>query len=776
LNAVEVHNFRGFDKKELIPFEKQFTFLFGNNGSGKSSLCEAFEYSLLGYINEAIAKRIPIETYIKNAKTNIATPPVIRAQKNGTPVEVKNNPSLYHFCFIEKNRIDNFARISANTPSEKINLLATLFGLDEFNNFVNEFTDNIENYIDSVGKKGVELKQKSSKIQTHKETIEENKKKLEDIEQIKKDVAEKINLAITIEETEGEIKNKIQEFDKIISQPELPKLSINAVSILDKQIDDLDKLLVQVKELEKAFLAKSDEVNFMELFKAAVNLERFSKESCPLCETPIKSSTKHPYENAKKRIEELKNITQMQTQRKQLKNEIQTLCDSFLSYTAKRIEGATKINFTKPLSDYSPYRNNPEKAIEIYSGERKSQILLDEEIRKYNDTTQKLNIKKGIVQKDKEALAKHLAGIAELKERSKLLIETNNQLELYIKKFEEENRQLIKEATEEKKTVSLNIKYIEAYKSLIAKLRAYKENLPLQQISELNQLTLELYNTVNFHDKEYEQLENIVLPTNSDGTILISFKTNHGKSYDALQILSEGHIRCLGLAILVAKNIRDNLPIIIMDDIVNAIDDDHRRGIAKLIYENEYINSKQVILTTHSLMFVKELEQYLPAKEYDKLISKLVFLPDEDERRIRIKFNKIGNYLVLAKKHYDASDDKEALYNCRCALENIVTRLWKKISQKYKAGLSVEMRAPSVPPDLMTLVQSLNSFIKKNDIKNIFQVNDIFDYLIGLESTYAVIWEYLNKGTHEEEGRDDFDHSIVNDIINNLFELDALVK
>jgi recombinational DNA repair ATPase RecF len=776
LTAVEVNNFRGFDEKEIIPFEKQLTFLHGSNGSGKSSLCEALEYSMLGYVNEAIAKRIPIEDYIKNSKSNIAEFPILSAVKNGTPVEVKSNPSLYHFCFIEKNRIDNFARISANTPKEKSGLLSTLFGLDEFNNFVNEFTGNIEKYIDVVGIKNIELNQKSSEVKVYKEALDENKKEIEKLLHLKKELAEKINLASTIDETEELIKVKLQDIDKKLSQPQLATLSFPPIAIIDKQFSDIKELLSKKIEIDKIFLAKSDEVSFMDLYNAAVNLEPSSKDNCPLCETPIESTIKHPYENAKKRIDDLKIITELQSQRKQLILDINSLCDSFVSFANARAECALKTEFLKSLSVYSSFKNSPDKIIDTFSKDRDAQLTLDEDINKYNESVKKHNLQRVMIQKDKEIFAKYQLNITGLKAKENSIIELNKRLEQQIKSFEEENKKLIKDAEEEKKTVSTNIKYFGAYKSIISKLRAYKENLPLQQIAELNQLTLEIYNVINSHDKEYERLENIVLPTNTDDTILISFKGNHGKFYDALQILSEGHIRCLGLAILLAKNIRDNLPIVIMDDIVNAIDDDHRRGVSKLIFENEYIKSKQVILTTHSSMFVKELEQYLPSKDYDKLISKLIFLPDENERKIRVKSSEAGNYLLKAKKHYDNGNDKEALYNCRCTLENNANRLWKKISKKYKTDLLVVMRAPSVPPDLMSLVQSLNSCIKKNDIKDFSQANDIFDFLIGLKSKYAIAWEYLNKGTHEEEGGDDFDHSIVNDILTNLTQLDALIK
>ncbi len=49
--------------------------------------------------------------------------------------------------------------------------------------------------------------------------------------------------------------------------------------------------------------------------------------------------------------------------------------------------------------------------------------------------------------------------------------------------------------------------------------------------------------------------------------------------------MSEGHIRCLGLAILVAKNVKLNCPVLIFDDAVNAIDDEHRGGIRDTLFD-----------------------------------------------------------------------------------------------------------------------------------------------------------------------------------------------
>src|SRR5450759_1080835 len=76
LSKIKVQNFRGFSNEQTLEFKNPYTFIYGPNGTGKSSLCEALEYSLLGSINEADAKRIEITSYIKNSITKKSNKPV----------------------------------------------------------------------------------------------------------------------------------------------------------------------------------------------------------------------------------------------------------------------------------------------------------------------------------------------------------------------------------------------------------------------------------------------------------------------------------------------------------------------------------------------------------------------------------------------------------------------------------------------------------------------------------------------------------------------------
>lgn len=172
LHSLEVENFRGFSKKDEFDLDKQYILIYGSNGSGKSSFCEALEYSMLGYINEAITKNVDIRQYTKNHITCKYNAPKLKAvfTDGNIPREVVPN-SNFHFCFIERSRIENFARFSASKPSDQSDYLGRLFGLSEFIDFIDEFSSNIENYINIVGEKQKKYEEESKSIATRRNDI-----------------------------------------------------------------------------------------------------------------------------------------------------------------------------------------------------------------------------------------------------------------------------------------------------------------------------------------------------------------------------------------------------------------------------------------------------------------------------------------------------------------------------------------------------------------------------------------------------------------------------
>ena len=133
---------------------------------------------------------------------------------------------------------------------------------------------------------------------------------------------------------------------------------------------------------------------------------------------------------------------------------------------------------------------------------------------------------------------------------------------------------------------------IRAYSNLMSRLQQYRERLPAILIANLGQPVVALYNAFNRRDPEGDLMADIKLPLKPGDRIMYSCVSTPQRYFDALQVLSEGHIRCLGLAIILAKNLETNCPLLIFDDPVNAIDDDHREGIRRTLFEDPLLMRK----------------------------------------------------------------------------------------------------------------------------------------------------------------------------------------
>lgn len=339
-----------------------------------------------------------------------------------------------------------------------------------------------------------------------------------------------------------------------------------------------------------------------------------------------------------------------------------------------------------------------------------------------------------------------------------------------VDKFAEENKELIEQVEKEKLILTRNRHYNDAYVLLKSHLVEYNRQLPSVLASNLNAKTMEFYNAINRYDHPYDILEGIDLPSNSGEKIEIRFK--NGGSLDALHVLSEGHIRCLGLSILLAKNVEENLPIVIFDDVVNAIDDEHRRGIIETILENEYIKDKQLIITTHGEEFVKQLENNISKKDYREKVTRIDFLKTDEPQKITVKLDLPRNYLVLGQQRLDEGQLRDSLANGRRALESLINKLWKKLAKKYNFGLSVSMRSPGRPPDLMSTAQALNKIISREKINEYEDVTFSLKTLLGMETNHPFEWNYLNKGTHEEDRLEEFDRTVIKEMLELLEKID----
>jgi energy-coupling factor transporter ATP-binding protein EcfA2 len=796
LSSIKVQHFRGFSSEQTLEFKNPYTFIYGPNGTGKSSLCEALEFSLLGSISEADAKRIDITSYIKNSITKKSSKPKLSGiAADGKTVVVQADQKSFEFCFIEKNRIDGFARVAANTAQAQQTRLAALFGLEEFNVFSTQFNDNFDNYIDCTGKKTKELSDKEKQIAGHKAILLQIPEKEKEV----KTKQEAILLKFPNCNTLDDIKAHISGVDGNGGLSKKNNTEIGRLSNLKLAIDpDIDAIsievnsltaLIQERRVANQFLsAYKDQLSLGDLYSAVLKNREKYKNNCPACESMLYQDEKlivpvDPYENATEKLKQFDVALKKEARIKKISDLLQSRWPLLISKIGSLFPVATLVNFPraseiealKEACENVTNSKTLEEALNLLFVQAELLTALKATIVTFNQQIEK---SKGDIKKlegENAALAKHLEEIVSINTTAKANIASTNTANLAIEKFKTENEELIKQVGQEKPIILRNMKYLVAYEKFREKLLKYNSNLPLTLATDLNEKTLKFYNAINRHDHISDQLKSLTLPTTSGKKIEIVF--DGGEKCDALQILSEGHIRCLGLAILLAKIVREDLPFLIFDDVVNSIDDEHRRGIVELILGDDEIKKRQLIITTHGEDFVKRLENSVPKLEYSKTVSRIDFLVPIDAKTILVKLDSARHYLVVAEQSFNDGKMRDCLSYVRKSFEELLNRLWKKIGDKsHSAQIKVGMRGPNGSPDLMSIASGLHGFLLKKEVSVYQNVIPSLELMIGKQSKHPVEWNYLNKGTHEEDKDEEFDSTIVKEMLLLLIEMDTAIE
>lgn len=789
LKCLSVGPFRGFAKQEDFDLASQLVLIYGPNGTGKSSFCEALEFALLGSVAEAESKRFRNQQdYLKNAHTNsFVRPALIGIDHQGIDVPVSANEALYRFCFVEKNRIDSFSRIAAQAPSKQTELISTLFGLDAFMDFVKNFTDTMDGrYIDLEGAKVKELKEKRQELtgsQEQLKTSAEELKKLDEEEKLLvKEYREGFVFQQMINELNGDDKTPglIQKLEDDLQKPIDSKsnLTIGALHALKNTIEtNVSELRTKRQELTNA----SQQVSFKQLYDAVTQVQTSCPDHCPACQTPIAQVTVNPFTHADAELKKLQHLSELQEATKKLEEEIK----KSLSDLSQVINTCCSC-FPEDNQLQAVQVPTNEIATNDWWGTLHQQLVdgytplqhLEAQVKQLEDTDKYID---QVAQKrtGKQAELKRLRGFAEevvkFQTRRETAVKAIEKAKETIEKFDAKNAQLIAEAEAEKSIVTQNKEIAAAYDAFVQKLNDYINGLPVQLVADLGEMVVKLYNAFNRNDALHERLAEVRLPLSQNQRLEISFSNDPATFFDALHILSEGHIRCIGLAILAAKNIKENSPLLIFDDPVNAIDDDHRESIRRTLFEDAFFDAKQVILACHGEEFFKDIQNLLTAEKASQ--SKMVsFLPKLDDSHIRVDLN-CGprNYIFASRTHYDRNEIRDALGKSRQALESLTKeKVWIYVSRYGDGNLSIKLRSATSPIELRNLTEQLKSKISKGDFSdgNKSTVLKPIETLIGINGDSRE-WRYLNKGTHDESDRAEFDRQTVNQIVTALEQLDA---
>lgn len=788
LSELTVGPFRGFAKPEKFDLSSKIVLIYGPNGTGKSSFCEALEYGLLGSVSEAENNRFRNpEDYLKNAHENQFTPPTLKA-KNSEGTELPISPSTnFRFCFVEKNRIDSFSRIAAQAPAKQTELISTLFGLESFTEFVRNFTTELDDrYIDLVGKKSTQLQQKRQNLAGSLQQIQQGKQDLIQIEKESQELAtqyrEGLNFDQMISELYGNAASggKIKTLEAELQQSTPSKNNLTKIS-LETLGSEIVGTVSKLEQKQQELVNSSQQVSFQQLYEALTQLKSTNQNECPACKTPIEQVRVNPYSHATEELAKLQELAATQ----QAIQGLNTILQGQLSQLTQIVNIC--------LRHYP--ESNPLKTIELAPDQQPAQAWWNRVITALADgftpwqylisQVQQLEAKDQEIDALLQArtakqselnslrdLDRKIIALKTRKETAETSIKTANRI---VENFEEENSELIAEVSAEKSIVEQNVEISNAYSEFVGKLNNYNNRLPSLLVANLSENIVELYNAFNRNDTVSELLAEVKLPLAQNQRLEIAFQNEPDKYHDALHVLSEGHLRCIGLSVLLAKNLKEDAPLLIFDDPVNAIDDDHRENIRLTLFEDDYFNDKQIILTSHGEEFYKDIQNLLP-REVANSSKKFDFLPRLDEAHIRVNMNSTPrNYILAARTHIDAMERREALAKARQALEVLTKgKIWKYVHTHGDGNLSIKLRDSKAPIELRNLAEQLKSKISKNDFSdpNKDTVLTPLSSLLGLNGDSRE-WRYLNKGTHEESDRAEFNHNTVNQIITFLEEIES---
>jgi hypothetical protein len=589
----------------------------------------------------------------------------------------------------------------------------------------------------------------------------------------------------------AEAPGRLQELEALLEAVPANIIGVTRQGLLDA-LDNAHACDHELNDFTVALRARSDQVSFKSLYDSVLALRQTVGDRCPACDTLLDGPTHvavNPYDKAAVGLKQLEDLSQLQEKQKAAQAkvndaslELRQMLELLAGFVVAQNEQETSIGQyllhlpgepgERWWATIYPHQPATEPKIPLLE----ELLVLADRSAAHDDASQHAQQERQPLIAERKRLSEFQLKVQAQDMKRQQLRDTIDAANTRITAFDETNALLIQQADQEKLDIERDTPFKAAYDYFLEELRKYRDQLPGQLMAGLNEAAMDLYNSFNRNDRDEDKLSALYLPLTSDAKIEISFRGNPGRRVDALHVLSEGHIRCLGLAILLAKAKNIRCPVIVFDDAINAIDHDHRGGIRETIFESDHFAQTQLIVTCHSNEFIKDIQQHLPAQRRNGC-QVYLFRHHDGDYQPRVRGNiPSANYIAKAKSARDALNDREALAASRQALEMLSEKVWRWLGSHDHGLLSLQLAGIGAEPGLRNLCEALAKKLK--DAKTFNHANKeqlmvAYDRILGIPAT-NLVWTYLNKGTHEEAERDDFDGEVVESVIQTLEDLDRL--
>lgn len=588
INKITVNSFRGISYESPLEL-KDITILCGENGSGKSSFVDAFKYIFSMNLDNASRKKVINKDFIlhkgceeenMDIQIDFANGKVLKlSEKNIDPElnEILNDEYIKNVSFILDRK--NLLKFIEGNTTDKYKAVMDLCGFKKlsryqshllavYNSINKEYDFKKDEYHDSL--LNFSNLFVDDRILSLDSSIDELNKilKRNDLEPIdyETNISEYLsNLHLNIDSFLNDIKH---EFDSIFDA--LPQNDFDLeLNRLLSQFDDV------VYENHKS---SSDLIHILE--KSSDYIESNNSDKCPVCNSNIDENTlKTINQNLENLKMQDKELSEWKSEFRKFKDKLNDLIydlndlDKNIIKLNEKDHGCMNIDFNKErlilntlYSDLNDLLNTEEK------------INVNPTL--FNDINEKLS-------RFKENLDKYFK---ENSENSDLITINNALMEL-----------------DKIKALELQIARLDS-KTSVAKTALDTYTKTKEEF--INGIINDIKDDIrNFYDKIHKGDEinspDIHVP---DPNHIEIYLNSFGENVDPRSYASEGHLDSLGLCIFLAFNKKFNqIPFIVLDDVIATVDMGHKEKIARLLTEE--LVDYQIFVTTHSKLWAEQLRR-----------------------------------------------------------------------------------------------------------------------------------------------------------------------
>jgi len=729
IKSLFIKGFRGVKKELPLELNSKSALLFGDNGTGKSSITDAIEWfykdSVDHLSNEEIDRKGGV-TALRNifiadtekcsveidfTDNNLNSQKSVILKKSNLGVEKSNNSEVFK-GYIESSKnenltlkYDDLTDFVLSTKKEKLDSLSKVIGFTKISD------------IRSVMKRAVGEIKKSLKSKNYDDEISQregqvmellNERVVSDEQYINKinEVIEPLKLDIVVTKIE-DINNLLSLFKKsddspIIEQRAYYNNVISKMSDLQNRINNLiglyeeyyqsfQKIVRDIETLKKIALGN--------LWSEGQNVLKGSimeKDECPLCfqsksreelmkEIKLRLATLDSIKKKKGDFDDAKKTVQ------NILNEIKNIITGIQSNKYFKLEENKTIrDFVKSLKEYITMASK-ELSIDILKGQRvktKDEIMFD---------TVKIDETSAFCQKRDEILASQIKGVKVLEVQNEITL--SRQAYLEIKRLKKE-----KEVLEKQKT------------SLVIIYNAFAQKQKEELKTFINSYSKEINDYYQYLHPG-EKVENIEVKTTEKDDeltgITIEFKFFDKDNSPPQKYLSESHLNSLGIAFFLTsvKAFNKRNQFLILDDIISSFDSNHRKRLSDLLLKN--FSDYQIFILTHERNWFDYMKHLVRGKA-DWIVNVINWSESKgthfDEILVDIK-------RIIEQNLTD--NDKRGLGNL---MRKYLEKLLKQISEEIE--VYVKYRSNELNEERMSneLLSELKSKINKQPSKEIFEV------------------------------------------------------